>query len=392
MATTVKSKPPSLDSLPTEILHRILDHVDGQTIFSSCRYVSKQLEAVTNTYNRYKLDFSSISKTNFRLACRAIRSENVISLILSDDDKTTGQISLFLALVNINRWTRLRSLTLRDINDNDLQTLLLHITTSCSLMSLSIVTRGTESAETLTHFSSIITQPTLRQLEFRMGNVRSDQMQWPFNCTLNYLKADNCTFEQFCAILDHSPNLRTIELRNGISDKIDEKVSKSYPQLISLSLIDEYLYRPFNDFRLILSLTPSLEYLKITVLLSDRTHFDGSKWENIIITHLPRLSRFEFFFSEYNVNNYNLVDLCSCMTGYRTPFWIETKRWHVACTYEAAMHSMIVYSTPMCVTSIAHVSRYRKKPACAPITISNFDNELRLVPKAPMVAATEQQV
>ena len=391
MATTVKSRSRSLDSLPTEILHRILDHVDGQTIFFSCRYVSKQFEAITNTYNRYKLDFSVISKTNFRLACRAIRPENVISLILSDDDKTTGQISLFFSLVNINRWTRLLSVTLRGINDNDLQTLLLHITTSCSLTSLSLVTRETESAETLTHLSSIITQPTLRQLEFRMSSITNDKMQWPFSCTLHYLKADNCTFEQFCNILGHSPNLRKIELRNGISDKIDENVSKSYPQLMSFALIDECIYRPFNDFQLILSLTPSIEYLKIIVLLSDRSHFDGSKWENIIMARLPRLSRFEFFFSEYNVNNYNLVDLCSCMTGYRTPFWIEAKRWSVACTYEAAMHSMIVYSTPMCVTSISHLSLYRKKPACAPITFAN-ETDLRLVPKASMAAATEQQV
>jgi hypothetical protein len=32
MATTVKNKLPSLDSLPVEILYRILDHVDEQTI------------------------------------------------------------------------------------------------------------------------------------------------------------------------------------------------------------------------------------------------------------------------------------------------------------------------------------------------------------------------
>ena len=392
MASVVKSKSPSLDLLPTEIIHLILDHVDGQTIFCSFRHVNKQLEAVTHTYDRYKLDFSSISKTDFRLICRAIRPENVTSLVLSDDDKTTGQISLFLSLVNINRWTRLRSVTLRDINDNDLQTLLLHLSTSCSLMSLSIVTRGTESVETLTHFSSIVAQPTLRLLRFRMGNATSDKMQWPFSCALNYLKVDNCTFGQFCTILDHSPNLQTIVLRNGISDKINENVSKSYPQLISLSLNDECIHRPFNDFQSILSMTSSLEYLKIIMRLSHRAYYDGSRWESIIMTHLPRLGRFEFFFSAQCVDNYRIVDLFACLTEYRTPFWIETKRWSVACTYEATIHTMLVYSTPICITSMSHLSRYRKKPACAPITMGNYETDLRLVPNATTAAASERQV
>ena len=392
METTGKIKPPSIDSLPTEILHRILDYVDGQTILTSFRYVSKKLEGITNTYNRYELDFISISKTNFRLICRTIQPENVISLNLSDDDKTFGQIGLFLSLVSIDRWTQLRSLTLRNIDDNDLQTLLLHVNTSCSLVSLSVVTRGTASPETLTHFSSIMIQPTLRQLEFHIGSVTSDKIQWSFKCTLHYLKVNYCTFEQFCTILDHSPNLRTVELRNGISDKIDESVSKFYPQLTSLSLYDDNIYRPWNEFQLILSLTPSLTYLKVIVQLSDRSHFDGSKWESCIVSRLPHLNRFEFFFSEHNVNNCNLVDLNSCMTGYRTPFWIETKRWRVACTYEATLHRMIVYSTPICVTSISHLSFYRKKPICAPITLSNLETNQRSLPETSMAATTEQQV
>ncbi len=392
MATIVKKKPASVESLPVEIFHRILDNLDVQTILFSFRYVCKKFEAITNAYNKYKLDFSSISKTDFRLICRIIRPKDVITLILSDGEKTPDQIRLFSSIVDIDRWTRLRSLSLLDIDDNDLQTLLLHLTASSSLVSLSIKFRGTESSETLACFSSTISHGTLRQLDFDIYNNRMDQIKWPLNCVLHYLKITDCSLEQFCTILDYSPNLRTFVLRNGISNEINRTVLKPYPQLISLSLNDAHIYKPLSELQTILSLTPSLEYLKVVVLISNRALFDGSGWENIIETHLPHLNKFEFFFSEYNVNNYNSVDVSLRMDRYRTPFWIEMKRWSVVCTYEPIMHRIIVYSIPMCLTSFSCISRFRKTSMGASITIANVQTSLHLLSKTPMTATTEKKV
>jgi hypothetical protein len=393
MATTLKNKPLSFNSLPVEILYRILDYVDGRSIFFSFRYVCKNCQAITNTYNRYKLNFSSISKTDLHLICRAIRPENVISLTLSDSYKTPGQSDLFFSLVDINQWTRLRCLTLLHINDNNLQTFLLHITTSCSLIALSIKFRVTESTETLAHILSIISQPTLRRLDFfDIYNVVIDKIQWPINSSLHYLQIIDCTFEQFCVILDHSPNLRTFVLRNVISNITGEPFLKSYPQLTSLSLNDAGIFRPLNEIKSILTLTPSLEYLKVIVLISDRSLFNGSEWENVIMTHLPHLQRFEFFFSEYNATNYNSVDHRSIMTRYQTPFWVETKRWSVVCTYDPTIHTIILYSTPMCLTSYTYVTRYRKKMTCDPITITNFETGLHILSKTPIMDTMEKEV
>lgn len=47
---------PSLLTLPIEILHRIYDRLDIQTILFSLRNTCQRLKAVVNSYNRCILD------------------------------------------------------------------------------------------------------------------------------------------------------------------------------------------------------------------------------------------------------------------------------------------------------------------------------------------------
>ena len=108
----------SLHILPVEIIHRIFDHFDGQTILLSVRYVCKRLYTITDSYNRYELDFSYISKSDFHLIHRIIDPKNVISLTLSDGNKTPDQIGLFLLHFCIDQFIQLRSLTLIDVQDS----------------------------------------------------------------------------------------------------------------------------------------------------------------------------------------------------------------------------------------------------------------------------------
>jgi len=56
---------PSLDTLPIELLYRIIDNVDVRTIFLSFRNVCQRFNTIVNTYTSYKLDFRLISKPDF---------------------------------------------------------------------------------------------------------------------------------------------------------------------------------------------------------------------------------------------------------------------------------------------------------------------------------------
>jgi hypothetical protein len=70
----------SLVTLPVEVIYRILDYIDIRLILNTFRYVCKQFYMITNTYNRYELDVSSISLNDIKRIAHFIQSEHIISL------------------------------------------------------------------------------------------------------------------------------------------------------------------------------------------------------------------------------------------------------------------------------------------------------------------------
>ena len=329
MATTVKTNLLSLDSFPAEILHRILDYVDGQTILFSFRNVCKKFQAIINTYNRHEIDTSLLSKTDLHFNCTIVSPEDVISLTLFDIDIVPSPINLFFSLFDIERCTRLRSLILVNIDDNNLQTLLRHIISSYPLTSLSIEFRKNKSTETLALFESVISKPTLRRLTINLSDTALDKIKWSHNDSLQFLEIGACTLTQYCAILDHSPNLRTLVVRNEMNNYNDTVISKSYPQLISLSLCN-VTCNSIKNVESLLSRTPSLTYLKMIDWHPDCSMLNGSRWKTLIMTHLPHLDKFEFFFCKNKSNqfvshNRKSAGVKSYIARFCHAFWLKTK-------------------------------------------------------------------
>ena len=136
-----EERPASLDSLPVELLYRVLDGLSCEEIFFSFGHVCRRFRRITQTYHRYKIDLSLISKPRFDLICRLIRPENVLSLTLSNDKETPGQISLFLSSVKIQKFTHLRHLTLNELSHSD-RTKLRRGLKSCPLVSLRVQSKN----------------------------------------------------------------------------------------------------------------------------------------------------------------------------------------------------------------------------------------------------------
>jgi len=165
---------PSIETLPVELLHRIFDNLDTETILLSVRPVSRLFQSVINTYNRYILDLKLISKSNFYLLCRLINPQNVISLILSNHEQRLNQIDLFMLLVPLRQFIRLRSVTLLDINESQLNFILERININ-SLTSFSFNIKKYDDKHTKTTISllsSMITLSNLRKLVFGINVER----------------------------------------------------------------------------------------------------------------------------------------------------------------------------------------------------------------------------
>lgn len=347
--TTENIENPSLSTLPIELIYHILNNLDVHTILFSFGNVCKRFRSIMHSYNQYKLNFQSVSKPYFHSICNLIRPENVISLTLSNGNQTPNQISLFLSLFQFEQFSRLRSITLIDIDEEDFNTIF-----QCNniIQSLSFNFAGNfvHDLKTLPNLSSVISNVNLRCLSFTLFSRKMECLSWPNPCFLQSLKFSNfITFKQFSTILSCSLQLKKLVIQDcRINDIYDIDLSISYPQLISLTFEDSELN--MKEFQKLLSLTPSLEHLHI---IGGTDLFNGLSWEQFIQKSLIRLEKFDFAFcGNAELTSEDTINVESLINSFRTPFWIEKKRWFVIYYYFKGSSNYSLYSLPICKSRV----------------------------------------
>ncbi len=351
---------PSLETLPIELIYRIFDHFDGQMIVLSLRHVCKRLDAVIDTYfhrNIYKLNFDGMTKSDFVRVCHLIQPKNVISLTLSNQRTTAGQISLFLSFFLIERFTRLRSLTLLHINDQHLKHILKHAVT-CPLIALDIQEKDTYKRSSTTDdlLSTIIERPDLQNLTLTLTEHGTDQIKWPTSSNIQHLTLYSCHIKYFPIIFRCFSSLQTLSIKNSdLNDYLSfhpEAPLDLVPMSQLTSLRMENMVIHINKLRSILCKIPSLTHLRLIGSI-DQIDF---QWEQLIQGKSPLLTQFEFFFYTTILDDdYPLVTE-ALVTPFRTPFWVEMKKWFVTCDQIRYFsgddfplnHDIQLYSLPVC--------------------------------------------
>jgi hypothetical protein len=323
-----------------------------------------------------------ISKSNFHLICRLIKPQNVISLILCNDEPKSDQINFFVSLVRLRQFTRLRSLTLLNIDEDQLNLILkqikLNLLTSFSFSIRKYDNRRIKTTNNL--LASTLTQPTLRQLEFYITPIRMAKFSWPLNCPVQYLTINNnISINTILTILQCSPHLHTIIIKDTYNMFGYHSFPTSFPrisfrQLTSLTI--ENLDVTIDQLEPFLSLTPSLVYLK---LIGGKHMLDGKRWEQFMEINLPELDKFEFFFDEDFTVRKTLADLELIIASFQTPFWTAHKRWFVICEYKDDYYSTNIhlYSIPICKSFLEYEPQFRK------VSLSSFpmatENESKIM-------------
>jgi hypothetical protein len=368
----------SIETLPVEILHRIFDNLDAQTILLSIRPLCRLFRAVVKTYDRYKFNFKSISKTDFHLLCRLINPQNVRSLILCDNENTPNEIALFISMVRLRQFTRLHSITLLGIEEIQLNMILkslnLNLLTS---FSLDIRKYDDRRRKTTLHFLSfIMAQSSLRKIELNIKNDRIANITWPFNCRIEYLTInEDIDFNDLCKILSCSPQLHTLIIKGSLFNMINNTLPTTacFSQITSLTI--EELDVTNDKLQTFLLLTPSLIYLK---LIGKHVLFNGKQWEEFIQINLLQLNKFEFFIDAPILDGQTRDTLDVLIQSFRSPFWIEYKKWFVACEFNTdPLNSIQLYSIPIC-KSVLQYQLNAKKVFVSTSTISSYNDPLIL--------------
>lgn len=384
---------PSIESLPIELLHQIFDNLDVETIIISLRSVSKLFQSIVHIYDRYIWDFHLFSKSNFYIICRLINPQNVISLTLSNDERTSDQINEFISLVHLRQFTRLRSLTLLYIDECQLNLILERINLN-QLTSLSFKIKKyddeTCTQTTTNHFSTILKQSNLCKLQCGIENKRLSEISWPINCTIQYLIiTEGMTLDNLFTILQCSPQLHTLIIKQKFSEIINTmSLSFSFPiyfrQLTSLTI--EFLDVTLDELELFLVLTPSLIYLK---LVSLAIRIDGKRWERFIQVTLPYLTKFSFYFVQRNQTE-ELSELI--FASFCTPFWIEYKKWFVTCEYCTLSKNIRLYSIPICTSFMFYEAKSKVISSSTDLLMINYVKSISLCLNEELINDIQQKV
>ncbi|CAF1141273.1 unnamed protein product [Adineta ricciae] len=331
----------SLLTFPTELIHHILDQLGIDDILFSLRNVCRQFYALTNSYNRYKIRFtSSTPKADIYRICRIIRPENVISLALiqAHSDRVVERFKLLLSLVNIHQFTRLQSLDLYEVDPDTLDNILQHVITVPIFTKLSVAVKLFQpmSDRTVDLLSSILAAENFREFKLYGATGQIAALSWLSKCRLERLTLGSCDQRVLCHILDRLHNLRSFQADYFYtSDHNPSDISLSTAHLLT-SLTLRSNKRCIYQYESLLSYTPALVHLHLTDYLTEFACLQRlSQWESFIRQKLPSLQTFKFHVStnEYERHDTNTIE--SLVNAFRTPFWLQLKRWYVTCLYTA---------------------------------------------------------
>ena len=191
-------------------------------------------------------------------------------------------------------------------------------------------------------------QLTLRTFTCTIDLLSSERLKWPLQSHLEHLTVDRCTRKEFCIILHRLPHLQTFVVHTFNLEVYNEYecLSMPYPQLTSLTMKQSFW--SMDKLESLLSLTSSIVQLRLKGSADDAT-FDGFRWERVIRTKLLSLERFEFCFRS---QSYHVIELIAVQ--FRTPFWLNEKRWSINCVYDNAMEEVILCSNPNFITELEY--------------------------------------
>lgn len=297
----------TLLSLPTEILHRIFDDLDADTILFSIRHTCKQLQLAANAYNGLKLNL--VSKQRLVSLCQVLIPENVFSLRIQYNINPSKSDDLDFFTNDIQKFTHLRSLTLATLTAVELDVLLNYLPIS-----------------------------RITQLTIDMNNQQDYlKIESIKHCSLQCLSLNNCSYKRFSWIMRHCPDLKMLNV--GFQSWIgkDPKLRNIFiPMLYSnlTNLILNNLNIDTDELELLLSYMPSILRLELSGMsTSINSWYDGSFLQKLLTDKLPQLKHLKYqFFTELDLDNDDDNQQETVISSFRTPFWCEEKRWFFSCT------------------------------------------------------------
>ncbi|CAF1515049.1 unnamed protein product [Rotaria sordida] len=329
------------ESLPNEILLDLFDYFNGIDLLHAFNGLNYHFNSLLyKQYQPYHFKFNSISKYNFDTICSQhlpFITDRIISLSLSDNEKTPGQINLFRSYISsFSQFTRLRSLSIYHLHSYDT---LMKIIDECHhlnyLTYLNFYSYFSRFQYNQKDFQSIVNniwnfpQLTHCNVDISIQGYNFFSIPTKISTSLKYLNMYNnkLTWNQINKLFEYTPYIKhlSIIIFSGINDYYIP--SSSFPTLIDLKIS---IYHMSDTSKIIsfLQNTPNLHRLNITLWSK---FINGHQWEHVICNYLPKLKVFQLRMNDtfYNVNIEEQAN--ELVNSFRSSFWIDEHNWFIRC-------------------------------------------------------------
>ncbi|CAM4964783.1 unnamed protein product [Rotaria socialis] len=325
----------SFESLCSTILYEIFDYLSTYNIFHAFINLNHRLKRSIHSY-RLHIDFRKMSRLKFDLICSCLRPEQVISLIFSDEDMA-GQVAVFQRHFPYFKYqfTHLRSIKF--------------------LKTENILCHLPDSVTCLTFHECFYVDSKLI-INVIVGQAKS----------LTHLEIDSWDISQLTKT--KFPSLTRLAIDNAYINDTSDLLQRSKAKFVDVHLWIQNLHSPITHLKLLIgnrTLTNynaifNFDYLSHSltnftlICLANETNFsseliqhylirlsnlkslttiirlgfiDGKQWEEFLRKSQIIKFNFHFILSENVIFNH---DGSKLLDSFRSPFWLEEKRWYVA--------------------------------------------------------------
>ncbi len=303
------------EDLSNELIYEIFDYFD---YFSSYEIFSKLNLRFQSLFSQsslpLKINFPSTSKSIFQYRCKHIITPNIKRIISLNIPK------YFLEFFSIHLFSSLESLTLHQIQSDQISTLLTHLISLPRFSSLSIYSSNYFQDENSIYLSIFrLSKLTFCKLTFPSGGERVPLPIAinPYQTLEHLIINGHCRLDQLISILSYLPVLQHLSCQYLYGSGCTEIKVPMNLTSICFSLY----YMSFDELKLFLSkVSFRLKKLRIRVS-NDNDYFHAEQWEQLILNYMPCLCIFDLQYSVLieDENHQMLIDQFS------SKFWIERK-------------------------------------------------------------------
>ncbi|CAF0773160.1 unnamed protein product [Adineta ricciae] len=326
----------SFESLPNEIFVEVFEYLNGFEIFLAFDWLNIRFYHLIRTIP-ICLNFQHVQKNIFDRFCTIIQSNpsikhHIHSLTLSNKI-TCGQIDLFFSRFALNEFPHLRSLTIVQVEQQNIDKIQPFLPSISSLQTFRMIELVNEPNEIISNL------PLTNLRRLAVPSIKSIKTK----STITHLTLSGCTLDY--QLFEYIPLLRYLHVESIYrAPTLLETKNHSivYPAVCLKHLsIDNYECL-FDEFEVFAKLMPNLQRLAISAL-DNLCMIDAQRWQRVIQSLLPCLQHFQFIFGLYCKGEVR-KHVIEKFQQFQNHIWYKNHQWNIE--YVLDTNAAVIYTIP----------------------------------------------